>query len=96
MFADMNRPALISRTGSLPSVSLPDSPTDLSRSRRVVGQAIDVTDRSVLQIRAKQPNVYFHPSLIEPWLLSTPHSAEGFEDMVAVIRDALASMAGPR
>ena len=96
MFAEMNRPALISRVGSLPSLSLLYRPTDPSRSRRVVAQAMDFTAHRVLQIRAQRRSVYFHPSPIEPWLLSTPHSAENLDHVVAVMRDALASAPGPQ
>jgi len=41
MFAEMERPALVSRVGSLLSVSLLRQPVDLSRGPRVAAQAMD-------------------------------------------------------
>ena len=36
--------------------------------------------------------MYFHPSPIEPWFLSTAHSPEDLDQVLAVVRDALASV----
>jgi glutamate-1-semialdehyde 2,1-aminomutase len=36
--------------------------------------------------------VYFHPSPIEPWFLSTAHSVEDLDQVLAVLRDALVSV----
>jgi glutamate-1-semialdehyde aminotransferase len=36
--------------------------------------------------------VYFHPSPIEPWFLSTAHSTGDLDRVVAVVRDALAGV----
>jgi glutamate-1-semialdehyde 2,1-aminomutase len=36
--------------------------------------------------------VYFHPSPIEPWFLSTAHTLEDLDRVVAVVRDALAGV----
>jgi glutamate-1-semialdehyde 2,1-aminomutase len=92
MFAEMNRPALLSRVGSLLSVSLLRQPVDLSRGPRVAAQAMDFAAHRALQIRAQRKGVYFHPSPIEPWFLSTAHSAEDLDHVVAVVRDALAEV----
>jgi len=91
MFAEVNRPALVSRVGSLLSVSLLHRPMDLSRGPRAAAQAMDFAAHRALQIRAKQRGVYFHPSPVEPWFLSTAHNAEDLDDVVAVVRDALDS-----
>jgi glutamate-1-semialdehyde aminotransferase len=40
--------------------------------------------------------VYFHPSPIETWFLSTEHSIEDLDQVVAVLRDALVSVAESR
>ena len=90
MFAEMNRPALVSRVGSLLSVSLLRQPADLSGSLRAAVQAMDFAAHRALQIRAQERGVYFHPSPIEPWFLSTAHSVEDLDHVVAVVRDALA------
>jgi glutamate-1-semialdehyde 2,1-aminomutase len=92
MFAEMERPALVSRVGSLVSVSLLRQPVDLSRGPRVAAQAMDFAAHRALQIRAQREGVYFHPSPIEPWFLSTAHSSEDLDHVVAVLRDALADM----
>ena len=92
MFAEMERPALVSRVGSLLSVSLLRQPVDLSRGPRVAAQAMDFAAHRALQIRAQREGVYFHPSPIEPWFLSTAHSSEDLDHVVAVLRDALADM----
>jgi glutamate-1-semialdehyde 2,1-aminomutase len=92
MFAEMKRPALVSRVGSLLSVSLLRKPVDLSRGPRAAAQAMDFAAHRALQIRAKRMGVYFHPSPIEPWFLSTAHSAEDLDQVVATVRDALADV----
>jgi glutamate-1-semialdehyde 2,1-aminomutase len=92
MFAEMERPALVSRVGSLMSVSLLRQPVDLSRGPRVAAQAMDFAAHRALQIRAQREGVYFHPSPIEPWFLSTAHSLEDLDRVVAILRDALADV----
>ena len=92
MFAEMERPALVSRVGSLLSVSLLRQPVDLSRGPRVAAQAMDFAAHRALQIRAQREGVYFHPSPIEPWFLSTAHSLEDLDRVVAILRDALADV----
>jgi glutamate-1-semialdehyde 2,1-aminomutase len=91
-FAEMNRPALVSRVGSLLSVSLLRQPVDLSRGPRVAAQAMDFAAHRALQIKAQGKGVYFHPSPIEPWFLSTAHSLEDLDRVVNVVRDALADV----
>ncbi|MCW2890540.1 MAG: aspartate aminotransferase family protein [Actinomycetia bacterium] len=92
MFAEMERPALVSRVGSLMSVSLLRQPVDLSRGPRVAAQAMDFAAHRALQIRAQREGVYFHPSPIEPWFLSTAHSLEDLDRVLAILRDALADV----
>jgi glutamate-1-semialdehyde 2,1-aminomutase len=92
MFAEVNRLALVSRVGSLLSVSLLRRPADLSRGPRAAAQAMDFAAHRALQIRAQELGVYFHPSPIEPWFLSTAHSVEDLDHVVAVVRDALVSV----
>jgi glutamate-1-semialdehyde 2,1-aminomutase len=96
MFAEVNRPALVSRVGSLLSVSLLRRPADLSRGPRAAAQAMDFTAHRALQIGAQERGVYFHPSPVEPWFLSTAHSPEDLDHVVAVVRDALVSVPGSR
>ena len=96
MFAERNRPALVSRVGSLLSVSLLRQPVDLSRGPRVAARAMDFAAHRALQIRAQRNGVYFHPSPVEPWFLSTAHTAEDLDHVVAVVRDALADGPGSR
>ena len=91
MFAELNRPALVSRVGSLLSVSLLTRPADMSRGPRAAAAAMDFAAQRALQISAQQRGVYFHPSPIEPWFLSTAHSAADLDQVVAVVRDALVS-----
>jgi glutamate-1-semialdehyde 2,1-aminomutase len=92
LFAELQRPALISRVGSVLSVSLLRAPVDLSRGPRVAAQAMDFAAHRALQIGAQRRGVYFHPSPIEPWFLSTAHSPEDLDHVVAVVRDALAGV----
>jgi glutamate-1-semialdehyde 2,1-aminomutase len=92
MFAELKRPALVSRVGSLLSVSLLRRPVDLSRGPRVAAQAMDFAAHRALQIGAQRRGVYFHPSPIEPWFLSTAHSIEDLDRVVAVVSDALADV----
>jgi glutamate-1-semialdehyde 2,1-aminomutase len=92
VFAELKRPALVSRVGSLLSVSLLRRMVDLTRGPRVAAQAMDFAAHRVLQIRAQRMGVYFHPSPIEPWFLSTAHSLEDLDRVVAVVRDALAGV----
>jgi glutamate-1-semialdehyde 2,1-aminomutase len=89
LFAELKRPALVSRVGSLLSVSLLRETVDLSRGPRVAAQAMDFAAHRALQIRAQRMGVYFHPSPIEPWFLSLAHSLEDLDHVVAVVRDAL-------
>jgi glutamate-1-semialdehyde 2,1-aminomutase len=96
MFAELKRPALVSRVGSLLSVSLLSQPADLSRGPRAAAQAMDFAAHRALQIRAKRMGVYFHPSPIEPWFLSTAHSIEDLDRVVAIMRDALAGVPASR
>ena len=90
MFADMRRQALVSRVGSLLSVSLLRRPADLSGGPRLAAQAMDFAAHRALQIGAQRKGVYFHPSPIEPWFLSAAHSLEDLDQVVDVMRDALA------
>jgi glutamate-1-semialdehyde 2,1-aminomutase len=92
MFAEMKRQALVSRVGSLLSVSLLREPVDLSRGPRAAAQAMDFAAHRALQIGAQGRGVYFHPSPIEPWFLSTAHSPEDLDQVVAIVRDALAEV----
>jgi glutamate-1-semialdehyde 2,1-aminomutase len=92
MFAEMKRPALVSRVGSLLSVSLLRQAVDLSHGLRPAIQAMDFAAHRALQISAQEKGVYFHPSPIEPWFLSTAHSPEDLDHVVAVVRDALADV----
>jgi glutamate-1-semialdehyde 2,1-aminomutase len=89
LFAELKRPALLSRVGSLLSVSLLRQAADLSRGPRAAAQAMDFAAHRALQIRAQRMGVYFHPSPIEPWFLSTAHSLEDLDHVVAVVREAL-------
>ena len=92
VFAELKRPALVSRVGSLLTVSLLRQTVDLSRGPRVAAQAMDFAAHRALQIRAQRMGVYFHPSPIEPWFLSTAHSLEDLDRVVAVVGDALADV----
>jgi glutamate-1-semialdehyde 2,1-aminomutase len=92
MFAEMERPALVSRVGSLLSVSLLRQPADLSRGPRVAAQAMDFAGHRAMQIGAQGRGVYFHPSPIEPWFLSTAHSLEDLDHVVEIVRDALSDV----
>jgi glutamate-1-semialdehyde 2,1-aminomutase len=92
VFAEMKRPALVSRVGSLLSVSSLRQPADLSRGPRAAAQAMDFAAHRALQIGAQARGVYFHPSPLEPWFLSTAHSFEDLDRVVAVVGDALADV----
>jgi glutamate-1-semialdehyde 2,1-aminomutase len=92
MFAELNRLALVSRVGSLFSVSLLSRPADLSRGPRAAAQAMDFAAHRSWQIAAQERGVYFHPSPIEPWFLSTAHSVADLDQVLAVLRDALVSV----
>jgi glutamate-1-semialdehyde 2,1-aminomutase len=92
MFAELNRLALVSRVGSLFSVSLLSRPADLSRGPRAAAQAMNFSAQRAWQIAAQERGVYFHPSPIEPWFLSTAHSVEDLDQVLAVLRDALVSV----
>jgi glutamate-1-semialdehyde 2,1-aminomutase len=91
-FAEADRPVLISRVGSLLCLSLLQRPADLSHGPRAAAAAMDFAAHRALQIGAQERGVYFHPSPIEPWFLSTAHSAEDLDHVVAVVRDALVSV----
>jgi glutamate-1-semialdehyde 2,1-aminomutase len=73
-------------------VSLLRQPVDLSRGPRVAAQAMDFAAHRALQIKAQGKGVYFHPSPIEPWFLSTAHSLEDLDHVVNIVRDALADV----
>jgi glutamate-1-semialdehyde 2,1-aminomutase len=92
VFAEANHPVLVSRVGSLLSVSLLHRPADLSRGPRAAAQAMDFAAHRRLQIAAQERGVYFHPSPVEPWFLSTAHSPEDLDHVLAVVRDALVSV----
>ena len=96
MFEDLGRLALVSRVGSLLSVSLLRRPADLSRGPRAAAAAMDFAAHRSLQIAAQERGVYFHPSPVEPWFLSTAHSPEDLDRVLAVVRDALAGAPGSR
>jgi glutamate-1-semialdehyde 2,1-aminomutase len=92
MFAEANRLALVSRVGSLFSVSLLSRPADLSHGPRAAAQAMDFAAHRAWQIAAQERGVYFHPSPIETWFLSNAHSVEDIDNVIAVLRDALGSV----
>ena len=92
MFAELNRPALVSRVGSLMSVSLLRRPADLSHGPRAAAAAMDFAAHRKLQIAAQERGVYFHPSPVEPWFLSTAHSPADLDQVLAVVREALVSV----
>jgi glutamate-1-semialdehyde 2,1-aminomutase len=92
MFAELNRLALVSRVGSLFSVSLLSRPADLSRGPRAAAQAMDFAAHRSWQIAAQERGVYFHPSPIEPWFLSTAHTVADLDQVLAILRDALVSL----
>jgi len=92
MFAELNRLALVSRVGSLFSVSLLSRPADLSRGPRAAAQAMDFAAHRSWQIAAQERGVYFHPSPIEPWFLSTAHTVADLDQVLAILRDALVSV----
>ena len=96
MFAEVNRLAMVSRVGSLIGVSLLLRPADLSHGPRAAAAAMDFPAHRALQIAAQERGVYFHPSPIEPWFLSTEHSVEDIDHVVAVMRDALVSASDSR
>jgi glutamate-1-semialdehyde 2,1-aminomutase len=96
MFAELDRPALVSRVGSLLSVSLLRQPVDMSRGPRIAAAAMDRPAQRAMQIEAQRRGLYFHPSPIEPWFLSTAHTAEDLDFVVAVVRDALVSLSESR
>jgi glutamate-1-semialdehyde 2,1-aminomutase len=83
---------VVSRVGSLLWVSLLRRPVDLSNGPRVAAQAMDFQAHRTLQMAAQERGVYFHPSPVEPWFLSTEHSPEDLDHVLAVLRDALASV----
>jgi glutamate-1-semialdehyde 2,1-aminomutase len=91
-FAELDRLAMVSRVGSLLSVSLLTRPTDLSRGPRAAAQAMDFDAHRQLQIAAQERGVYFHPSPIEPWFLSLSHTPEDIDHVVSVVHDALLSL----
>jgi glutamate-1-semialdehyde 2,1-aminomutase len=91
MFADLDRLALVSRVGSLLSVSLLSRPADLSRGPRAAAQAMDFAAHRAWQIAAQERGVYFHPSPIETWFLSTEHTQADLDQVLAALRDALVS-----
>ena len=92
VFAETKRQALVSRVGSLLSVSLLRQPADLSHGPRSAARAMDFAAHRALQISAQAKGVYFHPSPIEPWFLSTAHSLEDLDRVVDTVRDALADV----
>jgi glutamate-1-semialdehyde 2,1-aminomutase len=53
---------------------------------------MDFAAHRALQISAQGKGVYFHPSPIEPWFLSTAHSLEDLDRVVGTVRDALADV----
>jgi glutamate-1-semialdehyde aminotransferase len=53
---------------------------------------MDFAAHRAWQIAAQERGVYFHPSPIETWFLSTEHSVEDLDHVVAVLRDALVSV----
>lgn len=61
----------------------------LAGGPRVAARAMDFAAHRAMQIRPQQLGVYFHPSPVKPWFLSTEHSAEDLDHVVAVVREAL-------
>jgi glutamate-1-semialdehyde 2,1-aminomutase len=53
---------------------------------------MDFAAHRALQIRAQGKGLYFHPSPIEPWFLSTAHGMEDLDRVVDIVRDALADV----
>ena len=53
---------------------------------------MDFPAHRALQMAAQERGVYFHPSPVEPWFLSTAHSPEDLDHVLAVVRDALVSV----
>jgi glutamate-1-semialdehyde 2,1-aminomutase len=83
------RLAMISRVGSLMSVALLRHSVDLSAGLRAAASAMDFPRHRRFQIRAQAEGVYFHPNPLEPWFLSTAHTTDDIDKVVAALRRAL-------
>lgn len=92
MFAAQEQPVLISRVGSLMSVSLLTRPVELSQGLRAVAEAMDFARHRRYQIAAQDEGVYFHPNPLEPWFLSTAHTPEDIDKAVSAMRRALVTV----
>ena len=91
-FAAEDRHVLVQRVGSLMSVALLTRPVDPSAPLREVVAAIDFDGHRLLQMAAQTNGIYFHPNPLEPWFLSTAHTRDDLDKVVATLRQALSGL----
>ncbi|MER5968477.1 aminotransferase class III-fold pyridoxal phosphate-dependent enzyme [Streptomyces sp. NPDC002055] len=92
VFAAEKRNVLISRVGSIMSVSLLKRPVRSGAGLRETASAIDFSHHRRFQMQAQRAGVYFHPNALEPWFLSTAHTREVIDKASGALSRALISL----
>ncbi|MCK2244373.1 MULTISPECIES: aspartate aminotransferase family protein [unclassified Crossiella] len=80
----------VARVGSLVSVALLRQPVPPAAGLRELAAAIDFAAHRRWQIAAQKEGVYFHPNPMEPWFLSTAHTKDVLDKVLATLGRALA------
>lgn len=91
-FAAAGRPARIARAGSVMSVALLREPQDTEPAYDAGVRLIDFPAHRRFQELCQQDGLYFHPNPLEPWFLSTAHTPDVLDHVVAIIEGALARL----
>ncbi len=88
MFEEINVPVHIQHVGSLFSLQIMNQSSDPVPTDY---QSIMSTTKPEPYIRfqhaAQRSGVYFHPNRYEPWFISTLHTEEVIEEVLAILRD---------
>jgi glutamate-1-semialdehyde 2,1-aminomutase len=92
VFAAAGRSARIVRCGSVMSVALltgtPEGDLDYDAA---VG-SLDFEAHRRLQLLCQQGGLYFHPNPLEPWFISTAHTPDVLDAVVATVEESLAQL----
>ncbi|PZG47436.1 aspartate aminotransferase family protein [Spongiactinospora gelatinilytica] len=92
VFAEAGRPVRITRAGSVLSVALLTRPQETESDYDAAVPLIDFAAHRRLQILCQRAGLYFHPNPLEPWFLSTAHTPDVLDSVVATVKDSLARL----
>lgn len=88
IFAEVNAPVHIQHVGSLFSLQIMNQATDpVPTDYRSIASTTRPEPFIRFQHAAQHAGVYFHPNRFEPWFISTLHTEEVIEEVLAILQD---------